>query len=217
MRASPDRRPIPARHTGWARRIARGLAEAGVTPNQISVFGVLITVVCAVCLVFSADVRGLGRTALLLVAAACIPVRGGCNIFDGMVAVEFGKRTKIGDIVNELPDRLSDVLMLVGAGYAARNLPAADSLGWAAALFAVLTAYVRALGEGAGAGQDFSGVMAKQQRMTVMTLACIISTFEGLWGEYGYVLYVALLVVSAGSLITLAQRTRRILRRLESQ
>ena len=50
-----------------------------------------------------------------------------------MVAVEGGRRTKSGEVFNDLPDRLSDPLILVGAGYA---LPYAwgPQLGWAAGL-----------------------------------------------------------------------------------
>jgi phosphatidylglycerophosphate synthase len=212
-----DRRPIPARRSGWAREGARRLAAAGVTPNQISVFGVLVTVVCFALLVLS-EGRGNGvRAGALIGAALCIPVRAACNMFDGMVAVEFGKKTSSGDIMNELPDRLSDVLMLLGAGYAIRNLDGAPYLGWAAALAAVLTAYVRTLGAWAGAGSDFSGVMAKQQRMALIAVACVVSMFEPLWYERGYVLLGALVVIIAGSAITVVTRTRGIMKRLAAR
>jgi phosphatidylglycerophosphate synthase len=70
-------------------------------------------------------------------------------------------------LYNEVPDRLSDSAVLIGVGYAAGGGPA---LGYVAALLAVLTAYVRALGRGAGRPQDFRGPMAKQQRMFLVTL-----------------------------------------------
>ena len=55
---------------------------------------------------------------MFLAAAACIQLRLLCNLFDGMVAVEGGFKTKSGEIYNELPDRVADVLILAGAGYA---------------------------------------------------------------------------------------------------
>ena len=217
--AKPEvgRRPIPAREAGWARSIARWLAAGGVTPNQISLFSVFSSGLCFLCLVLSRDATDGPRVALLLAAAATIPIRAACNIFDGMVAVEHGKGTRSGVIFNELPDRVSDALMLVGAGYAVPGIAGAEALGWAAAILAVLTAYVRALGASAGAGHDFGGVMAKQQRMAVVTTACVLSAFEGLWGAYGYVLLVALAIVAAGSLVTIGQRTVRAIRRLEAE
>ena len=61
-------------------------------------------------------------------------------------------------IWNELPDRFADIAVLVGAGYCVSTLGLADaSLGWAAAIAAVMTAYVREVGRAAGAPADFSG------------------------------------------------------------
>src|SRR5215475_6504615 len=86
------------------------------------------------------------RAALLVVAAAGIQLRLLCNLLDGMVAVEGGRGTKSGEVFNDAPDRLADVLIFVGAGYALRWPDWGSALGWAAAVVAVLTAYVRILG-----------------------------------------------------------------------
>ena len=72
------------------------------------------------------------RAALYFGAAAMIQLRLVCNLIDGMVAVEGGLGTKTGDVFNDLPDRLADVLLLAGAGYAAREVPHAIELGWLA-------------------------------------------------------------------------------------
>lgn len=67
-----------------------------------------------------------------------------CNLLDGMVAVEGGLRSPVGAVFNDLPDRVSDSLILIGAGYGlAGFITYAPQLGWAAALMAVMTAYVR--------------------------------------------------------------------------
>jgi phosphatidylglycerophosphate synthase len=68
---------------------------------------------------------------LLLLAAAGVQFRLLCNLLDGMVAVEVGRKTKGGEVFNELPDRASDVVLLVCAGYASA---AAVGPAWAAAL-----------------------------------------------------------------------------------
>lgn len=209
-----DRRPIAARGAGWAIRIARRLAEVGVHPNQISIFGVLISGIAATLLVLSGHADTSLRTGLLLGAAACIPIRAACNMFDGMVAVEFGRATKSGGLFNELPDRFSDALVLVGAGYAVPGVAGPEAMGWAAALLAVTTAYVRTLGASLGAGHDFSGVMAKQQRIAVMTLMFILSAFESVWGGQGEVVVMGLAVIIGGCTLTIIHRTARMIRRL---
>src|SRR5260370_27985395 len=90
-------------------------------------------------------------------------------MLDGMVAVEGGLQTKSGEVFNDLPDRIADALIFIGAGHAVHTLPYGMELGWSAALLAVFTAYVRMLGGASGLAQSFVGPIAKQQRMAVMT------------------------------------------------
>jgi phosphatidylglycerophosphate synthase len=105
-----------------------------------------------------------------IVAAALIQLRLLANLFDGMVAIEAGKASPIGELYNEIPDRVSDSATLIGLGYATGGLPI---LGFIAAILAMLTAYVRAVGKVAGASQHFCGPMAKQHRMFLVTVVAI--------------------------------------------
>ena len=212
------RRPIKARDTRWAHAFAERLTRAGVRPNQISVGSVGCAFVGALALVGSGFYAGIGgRVALLLVAAGGIQARLLCNLFDGLVAVEGGLRTKTGEIYNELPDRVSDLLLLAAAGYACRGAGWTHELGWAAAALAVSTAYVRALGGQLGAAQQFCGPMAKQQRMAVLTAACVTTGAETLLGWPLRTLPLALGVIVFGSAWTAARRTWRIAAELESR
>jgi hypothetical protein len=87
-------------------------------------------------------------------------------------------------------------------------------LGWAAAGFAVLTAYVRELGRANGLPADFSGPMAKPQRMAVLTGAAVLAVAEPLWGGQGGLLRAALWLVCLGSLATALRRAVRQVRAL---
>jgi len=100
-----------------------------------------------------------------------IGVRSLGNILDGMVAIESKRASPIGELFNEVPDRISDAAMLIGLGFAKGGDP---YLGCLAALAAVFTAYVRAIGKVAGAPQDYRGPMAKPQRMLVVVVVCIL-------------------------------------------
>jgi phosphatidylglycerophosphate synthase len=147
----------------------------------------------------------------LIAAAACVQLRLLCNLLDGMVAIEGGKSTPTGALFNEMPDRLSDALFLVPLGYAAGNA----WLGWLAALFAVLTAYIRVLGGALGQPQDFGGILPKQRRMAVLTVALLAEALEGgLWGSRVSLL-VAAVIIAIGSLATCISRTIGIAERLE--
>jgi phosphatidylglycerophosphate synthase len=209
------RRPIAVRNTSWAAGIAEWLARAGLTPNQISVASIGFSAIGGATLLVTCLAHAPGYRAMLFVAAAtCILLRLLCNLFDGMVAVEGGLKSKSGEIFNELPDRLSDAIWFACAGYAAMQ-PGAQDLGWAAAVLAVITAYVRTLGGQAGTSQQFCGPMAKQQRMFTLTLACLLAGAESVSGTPHRALWVALWIIVIGSVITIARRTHRIIQELE--
>ncbi|WP_374299495.1 CDP-alcohol phosphatidyltransferase family protein [Paracoccus sp. (in: a-proteobacteria)] len=205
------RRPLASRQTRWANHAARRLAVAGVTPNRISVAGMVAALVAGGCFALSADVAGWGRFALLILAALFCQVRLVCNLLDGMVAVEGGKGAPDGPFWNEFPDRVSDMLILVGVGIGA-DFP---TLGWAAAAMAVLTAYVRELGVTCGAPADFGGPMAKQHRMALITLAALLSAVEPLWSGHGQVLRIGLWVVAVLAGVTALRRSSRLIRFLK--
>ena len=211
------RRPIPSRQASWAIRAAGWLQRVGVRPNQISVWGVGFAAFAAVCLVLAGRSEAGVRIALLVAAAGAIPLRLLCNMLDGMLAVEGGMQTARGELFNELPDRIADVLILAGAGYAIGDAAWGGALGWAAAAAALLTAYVRTLGVAVGAGQHFAGPMAKPRRMHVVIGACLLSAVETAagWVE-GRALAIGLVLIILGCGATIARRLRLIVADLDA-
>ncbi|MBI4202757.1 MAG: CDP-alcohol phosphatidyltransferase family protein [Chloroflexi bacterium] len=200
------RRPIKARKTAWAGALARLLLRLGVRPNQVSVASVLFAALAAGCILFSRQAGPVGGVLLLVTAAVCIQLRLLSNMLDGMLAMEGGLKTSTGELFNDVPDRISDTLVLLAAGYAATWTHWGSELGWAAALLAMATAYVRVLGGSAGAHQHFNGPMAKQQRMMVVTAACIAATFEIVLGWPAYAFTTSLALVIAGCVPTIIFR-----------
>lgn len=195
-----NRRPLASRQNRLIQAAARRLAACSlVTPNRISCAGLVFAAVGAALLPSA-------HPAALVACAVCIQLRLLCNLFDGMVAVEGGRKTPVGEMFNEFPDRIADSLLLIALGYAL----AWDWLGWLAALAAAFTAYIRVFGGSLGLPQRFSGPMAKQQRMAVLTAACLIGAWEV--SAYGtqFALQTALLVIAAGSVLTCFLRVRNM-------
>lgn len=205
-----SRRTLATRNARWARTLAARLAASGVRPNAVSVACVAFACGAAVAFHRSAGSGPEIRAILLLVAAACIQLRLLCNLLDGMLAVECGLQTPVGEIFNDLPDRVADVMILAAAGYAAREIPAAPILGWAAAVAALFTAYVRVLGGALGLRQHFVGPMAKQHRMFVLTMASMLAVLETLTSGTTRAIPAALAVILAGSMLTAMRRVHRI-------
>ncbi|HZW06887.1 MAG TPA: CDP-alcohol phosphatidyltransferase family protein [Phycisphaerales bacterium] len=219
---SADRRPLRSRSFPVFVALARALAARRVHPNLISIASTLCAVGGALLLVaaFRSGGEPAGR-AMLVAAGTLFMVRLLCNMLDGMVAVEGGLGTPAGELYNEVPDRVSDAAALIGAGYAVNGCP---TLGFTAAILAVMTAYIRAVGKGAGAGSDFSGLMDKKRRMILLTFACAVlalspRTIEPLVTIHGNpvgVWPVALALIALGSLVTCVTRLRNIARRLSA-
>lgn len=207
MTAPEGRRPLASRGSGWARALARRLARTAVTPNRVSQAGLVAALIAALCFIGVAGATGPLRVALLLGAAGFILLRLLCNMLDGMLAIEAARAAPDGRFWNEVPDRVADILILAGAGYGA----GAPALGWAAAAFALLTAYLRELGAGLGAKADFRGPMAKPHRMAVMVGAAVLSCFEHTVGSDGLVLRGALWIAAIGAALTCLRRGRQLL------
>lgn len=207
MGIDQNRRPIAARASGWAASLSAALARSSITPNQISLLSVFFAAVGAAMLFWALSVPA------LLMCAVGVQLRLACNLLDGMVAMEGGKKTATGALYNEFPDRVADSLLIVALGYAAGYA----WLGWLGALLAALTAYVRVFGGSLGQPQDFRGPMAKQHRMAVLTAACVIGAIEMYWSGTRYSLVTAAAVIAIGSLLTCINRTRSIAAHLREQ
>lgn len=197
------RRPIASRSSGWAIALAARLARAGVTPNSISVASVGFAAIGGALMLVPHPLAWIG-------AALCVQARLVCNLLDGMVAIEGGMKTPTGALYNEFPDRIADTLFLVPLGYAA-GMP---WLGWACALLAALTAYVRVFGGSVGLPQDFSGIMAKQRRMAALTAALVLAAIELPVFGTGWALLMCGWLIALGSLATCVTRSQGIARAL---
>ena len=208
--ASMPRRVLASRNAGWAKRFARHLGQSGVRPNDVSIAGVVFGGVASTAFYFVPVATDGRRTVLLLAAAAAIQLRLLCNLLDGMLAIEGGLKSKTGELYNEIPDRVADVIILVGAGYSVRALAYGVSLGWAAAVFALFTAYLRVLGGSLDVTQHFTGPMAKQHRMFTLTVFTLVAAAEAMLGRPSRAVAIGLWIIVAGSMVTLVRRTARI-------
>ena len=205
-----DRRPIATRNRKWAQAATAWLAARNVSPNAISIAGMCACIVAGIAL----GMTSISDRVLWLVAALGAQLRLTANMLDGMVALASRRASKEGELYNEIPDRVSDAAMFIGAGFAwGGNV----TLGYIATILAIFTAYVRAAGKIAGAPNEFCGPMAKQHRMLVITVICLYAAavprawqilhFDKL--EVG-VMSLSLGVIIVGCCITIVRRLTRI-------
>lgn len=206
-----NRRPIKSRGNPFIQQFAAYLAKKShPIPNEISCFSAIFATIGAICLL---SFPYFAHYSLLLFTIIFVQLRLLCNLLDGMVAVEGQKKTAIGDIFNEFPDRIADSMLLIALGYCVEL----GWLGWLAALLAITTAYIRVFGGSLGFTQSFQGPMAKQHRMAVLSLSCLLTTGEYiLWQSY-YGLIIGLVIITLGSFYTCITRTKLLIHQLKEK
>ncbi|MBM4069008.1 MAG: CDP-alcohol phosphatidyltransferase family protein [Planctomycetes bacterium] len=209
------RRPIGAIFRATARMPVRWCVALGIHPNWVSYSSVAASAGAALCFW-----RAGAEPWLLIPAVILCYVRLWFNMLDGMVALASGKASPTGEIVNELPDRISDVVIFVGVAHS--GLCHVLSGYWVA-IFALFVAYVGTLGQAVGVQREFSGIMSKPWRMVTLHAGAWI-TLALLWWNDGQIEYGGLTVLDwtsiaiiAGCVQTVCVRLTRIVRALREQ
>lgn len=212
-----NRRPLKVRGSVWSQKFASYLSKKDITPNQISIGSIVASFIASIFILLISNDNFFTIWISPILAVLFIQMRLLCNLFDGMVALEGGKSTKSGELFNDIPDRVSDSLLFIALGYSITNISFGIELGYLAALFAALTAYVRVLGASMQAGSCFKGPMAKQHRMAILTTALILTPFELSLFATDYILTITLFTITIGSFLTIVNRTKTIYNTLEGK
>lgn len=180
------------------RPLVTRLAAAGVTANQVTIATGVASVMLGVYLALE------HRDWILLPIFLC--ARMALNAMDGMLAREHGQQSRLGAVLNELTDMISD---------ASLTLPFATLPGWNAAavacaiFFAALTEMAGVMGLAIGSTRRYDGPFGKSDRALALGVL-------GAWLACGWP--VALLVRRAAPAVwvvlccaTIVQRVRRAL------
>lgn len=203
------RREVASRNTLWANSFAKWLSLSNITPNQISVMSVVFSAIGGGMLFYSSIVNDSTFYYIaFIVFIICIQLRLLCNLFDGMVAVEGGKKTPNGDLYNDIPDRFSDIFLIIPTGYIAQG--AGVELAWLGGVLAVMTAYFRWIGAYKTQRHYFDGPMAKQHRMALLIFMSVVGLFTVHVGYFRYVFLTGLIILNIGLVITLIRRLKFI-------
>ena len=209
------RRPIAQAFRQTALAPVHWCVRLGIHPNLISYGSIVASAAAALCFWQAEELP-----VLLLPAVGFCYLRLWLNMLDGMVALASGKASRTGEIANELPDRISDVLIFVGVAHSGLCHPLG---GYWVAIFALLVAYVGTLGQAVGVQREFSGVMAKPWRMVALHIGAW-TTLGLIWLADGQIDLGGLtvldwthLLIIAGCVQTLAIRLVRIVRAIKQE
>jgi CDP-diacylglycerol--glycerol-3-phosphate 3-phosphatidyltransferase len=178
--------------------IADGLVSAKVHPNLINVAGLVIALLMGAAFFFTEHVP-----ALYWILPAGAFLRTACNALDGMVARGLGVSSAIGEVANEVLDRLSDAAIFLSIGFSGH----ADlGLAGVATAAILINSYVGIVGKSAGGNRVYVGIMGKADRMIIVGVLGIVTFFY----QHELVWPIAVMVVIAGTLVSTFQRLRAI-------
>lgn len=182
------------------RPITRGLARAGVTANQVTLAAALLSCAVGACVyLFSLE------TWPLLVLPAFLFVRMALNAIDGMLAREHAMKSKLGAILNEVGDVVSDTALYLPLAI----VPGFDArLVVIAVVLAVISELAGIVGVQIGATRRYDGPMGKSDRAFVFGLLALLM---GLGVISDRSLKIALVLIVGFLVMTILNRGRRAL------
>jgi phosphatidylglycerophosphate synthase len=186
---------------GLLRPITNTLARSGVTANVVTLFAVVLSAAAGVAIAAS----GGSGTALLLLPATLF-VRMALNAIDGMLAREHGQKSRLGAILNETGDVVSDSALYLPLAL----VPGFDPrLVVMIVILAALTEMTGVLGLTIGASRRYDGPMGKSDRAFAFGL---LGLLLGLGVPTGPWLLAAEALVLVLLLVTVWNRAARALR-----
>lgn len=155
-------------------RIAHAI---GLTPNQISLLGVLAALASAYCYLSSQF-----NDSILIVAALLLLVSGFLDALDGVLARAFRGTTLFGGFLDSLLDRYSDAIILVSIilGRLIADSQPWGMVGFAAVIGSLLVSYSRARAEAAGVKMETVGLAERAERIIIIAAASFLNL---LWAE----------------------------------
>jgi CDP-diacylglycerol--glycerol-3-phosphate 3-phosphatidyltransferase len=179
------------------RPLCRRMARSGVTANQVTLSAVFLSIALGAAITLSH-----GASWSLLLLPPLLFLRMALNALDGMLAREFNQKSRLGAVLNELGDVVSDTALY---------LPFAAIAGMPALLVAVLVAIAiitemaGVVGVEIGASRRYDGPFGKSDRAVffgALALALGLGVQPGLWT-------MALLALAAAAgLLTIVNRAR---------
>ena len=181
-----------------AQRMVRPLVDAsvvhGVSADALTLGAIPVAALGGLCLALSDSLPVLLLTVPFLAATRLV-----LNLIDGLVARETGTTHAMGELLNELGDRVSDVLFIGGLAFVASVGP---TLALAAVVAALLSSYAGVAAKAAGVPRQYGGIMSKPGRMITLSVAAPLAFLAA----DSWPLVAAAWVILVGALITLVQR-----------
>jgi len=188
-----------------------------VNPDILSYLAVVVAFLTGICFYFAYS-----KNWLLLWAIGLTFLRMTLNTIDGVIAIERGKLRLKGEIVNALPDRYSDIFVMLGIAFSPY---CCIHIGTIAAISVLLVSYTGMLGKAVGVNWQHHGPLGKVERLILMMIASFVQyilTARGLkyFTFFSYrttPLELLMFLFIVGAQITIFNRVRGMLKEIREK
>ena len=149
---------IKPRFQALLRPLVKRMFAMGITANQVTLAAAIGSVALGATLVSSQ------ATLLFLAIPIWMFLRMALNAIDGMLAREFGQKSKLGAYLNEVCDVVSDAALYIPFAFIA---PFNTYLVFLVIALSILSEFVGVLGLTVGASRRYDGPLGKSDRAFV--------------------------------------------------
>ncbi len=159
------------------------LRKWGVSPNLLTLMGILLSLAMGIYALY------VDRTIALILMPIVLLLRMALNALDGMMARQYNLQSKMGALLNEIGDVVSDIVLY----YPLYVLFAMDQV-WIMCflLLSVLNEFAGLLGQALGGARRYDGPMGKSDRALVVGVLSLLFLFKA--PIYGYLTWIWMLV-----------------------
>jgi CDP-diacylglycerol--glycerol-3-phosphate 3-phosphatidyltransferase len=140
----------------------------GVSPNLLTLLGILLSLAMGIYALY-------GDRTIALILMPIVLLRMALNALDGMMARQYNLQSKMGALLNEMGDVVSDIVLY----YPLYVLFAMDQI-WVMCflLLSVLNEFAGLLGQALGGARRYDGPMGKSDRALVMGVLSLLFLFK---------------------------------------
>ena len=191
---------LKPRFVALLRPMAGRLAGLGVTANAVTLAAMLASILVGAILALWSDCTG-----LWLLLPVFLFLRMAANAIDGILAREFAMKSRLGAILNEVGDVVSDAALYLPFAL----LPGTGGF-WVvlAVLVAIIGEMTGVLGQVIGASRRYDGPMGKSDRAAVFGILGFLVGIGLPTGGWTNWVMIAVTILGA---VTLFNRARRAL------
>ncbi len=157
---------LKPRLKAFIRPLAAKLAGMGITANQVTLASLAGSIAVGATLYANPD-----NPLLFVLLPLWIPVRTACAALDGTLAVEFGQKSRIGGILNEVGDVASDITMFLPLAFVAPF--SANAITFLITLI-VMAEIAGIVGPMLGSDRRLEGPLGKADRLIILAVLGLI-------------------------------------------